>query len=201
MSGISSIGSSPSSAYSSSLGSSSLPNGGLSAVGESLLTTGQAPNPVTSTSTAAPTNSAGLTSYQSEFLNLQAYDDQELEYASQLSFSAGLQNADSVFLQAAALLGTPGSQNSLSSGLQSTLSTGQPPAVRRARPPRRPRRARTHRRRRRRAICRTSRRWPRSWRQATTRRSKRSTPTPTRRSVRRSSTTKPDAFARAPSAR
>ena len=124
MSGISSIGSSPSSAYSSSLGSSSLPNGGLSAVGESLLTTGQAPNPVTSTSTAAPTNSAGLTSYQSEFLNLQAYDDQELEYASQLSFSAGLQNADSVFLQAAALLGTPGSQNSLSSGLQSTLSTG-----------------------------------------------------------------------------
>jgi L-aspartate oxidase len=123
MSGISSIGSSPvSSGLSSSLGSSSLPNGGLSSVGASLLSTGQAPNPVPDTSTAAPTNSAGLTSYQSEFLNLQAYDDQELMYASSLSFSAGLANADSVFLQAAALLGTPGS--TLSTGVDSTLSTG-----------------------------------------------------------------------------
>jgi hypothetical protein len=125
MSGISSIGSSPSSALSSSLGSSSLPNGGLSSVGASLLSTGQAPNAVTSTSTAAPTNSAGQTQYQTEFLNLQEYDDEELLYASSLSFSAGLANADSVFLQAAALLGTPGSglSSALSTGVNSTLNS------------------------------------------------------------------------------
>lgn len=106
-------------------GTTSLPNGGLSSVGESLLTTGQAPNPVPATSTAAPTNSAGLTSYQSEFLNLQQYDDQELLYASQLSFSAGLENADSVFLQAAALLGSPGSPGTLQSPISTQTGSTQ----------------------------------------------------------------------------
>src|SRR5271170_5491675 len=101
MSGISSIGSS-------SLGSSSLPNGGLSSVGASLLSTGAAPDPVPSAAAPASSSSDTISSYQAQYLSLQAYDTQELLYASFLSPSDALANADSVFLQAAQLLGTPG---------------------------------------------------------------------------------------------
>jgi hypothetical protein len=120
MSGISPIGSSPSSAFSSSLGSSSLPNGGLSSVGASLLTTGAAPNPVP---TAAAPSPDTLSTYQAQYLSLEQYDDQELLYASFLSPSAALANADSVFLQAAALLGSPGSPGTLATGATPTTSS------------------------------------------------------------------------------
>jgi hypothetical protein len=101
MSGISSITSSPTSGTSSALSTT-----GLSSVGASLLTTGQAPN-VAPAAAAAPAST--LSSYQTDYLNLQAYDTSELLYASFLSPAAGLANADSVLSQAAQLLGTPGS--------------------------------------------------------------------------------------------
>jgi hypothetical protein len=101
MSGISSITSSPSSGTSSALSTT-----GLSSVGASLLTTGQAPN-VAPAAAPAPANT--LSSYQAQYLSLQAYDTSELLYASFLSPAAGLANADSVLAQAAQLLGTPGS--------------------------------------------------------------------------------------------
>ena len=117
MSGISSIGSSPvSSTTSSSLGSSSLPNGGLSSVGASLLTTGAAPNPVP-TSQAPATNT--LSTYQTQYLSLQQYDTEELLYASFLPPDQALANADSVFEQAAVLLGSPGHPGTLATS-QST---------------------------------------------------------------------------------
>jgi hypothetical protein len=107
MSGISSIGSSPaSSGLSSSLTTNSLPNGGLSSVGASLLATGVAPNAVPAA--GAPPATGTISTYQAQYLNLQQYDDQELLYASFLSPEAGLANFDSVLEQAAQLLGTPG---------------------------------------------------------------------------------------------
>jgi len=91
----------------SSIGSSSLPNGGLSSVGASLLSTGQAPNPA---APAAPASSSSTISpYQAEYLNLQQYDNQELLYASFLSPQAALDNFDAVMGQAAQLLDTPAS--------------------------------------------------------------------------------------------
>jgi hypothetical protein len=125
MSGIGSIGSSPSSSFTSSLNgtsgsSSSLPNGGLSSVGASLQTTGQAPNPTPAASTTSSTGTT-LSSYQTEFDNLQSYDDQELLYASFLSPEAGLANFDSVLEQAAQLLGTP--ENPGPALTQSTTTT------------------------------------------------------------------------------
>jgi len=107
---------------SSSLASSSLPNGGLSSVGESLLTTGQAPNAAPSTTTAAAAPAAGtLSTYQAQYLSLQEYDNEELMYASFLSPEAGLANADSVFAQAAILLGSPGSPGTLATGASPTI--------------------------------------------------------------------------------
>lgn len=125
MSGISSITSSPlTSGASSSLTSgtsNALSTSNLSSVGASLLTTGQAPN-VAPATTAAPSNT--LSSYQTEYQNLQAYDTQELLYASFLSPAAGLANADSVLEQAAQLLGTPGSPAaSLSTSAPSSSSS------------------------------------------------------------------------------
>ena len=113
ISGISGSSGTSSSLFSNSLptgssgSSSSLPNGGLSSVGASLLSTGAAPNPVAPTAPAASPNT--ISSYQAEYLNLQQYDNQELLYASFLSPEAGLANFDSVLEQAAQLLGTPGS--------------------------------------------------------------------------------------------
>lgn len=107
MSGIGSIGSSSSSSgSSSSLTTNTLPNGGLSSVGASLFATGSAPNAVPSSAPA----STGTTpsTYETQFANLQQYDNQELLYASFLSPEAGLANLDSVLQQAAQLLGTPG---------------------------------------------------------------------------------------------
>jgi hypothetical protein len=102
VSGISSI---------SSGSSSSLPNGGLSSVGASLLDTGSAPNPVPAPAAAAtPTEPS---TYQKQFAALQQYDNQELLYASFLSPSDALANADSVFQQAATLLGSPGHPGTL----------------------------------------------------------------------------------------
>jgi hypothetical protein len=110
MSGISSITSSPLTSGASSSHTSGTSNAlsttGLSSVGASLLTTGQAPD-VTAPKTAAPSNT--VSSYQTEYQNLLAYDTQELLYASFLTPAAGLANADSVLEQAAQLLGTPGS--------------------------------------------------------------------------------------------
>src|SRR5580658_8369030 len=125
MSGISSIGS-PSSALSSSLGSSSLPNGGLSSVGASLLTTGAAPNVAP---TAAAPSPDTLSTYQAQYLSLQAYDTEELLYASFLDPADALANADSVFLQAAALLGSPGSPGTLATGATPTTSTTTTPST------------------------------------------------------------------------
>lgn len=107
----------------SSIGSGSLPNAGLSSVGESLLTTGQAPNAAPA---ASPAPSGTLSSYQAQYLSLQAYDNQELLYASFLPQSEALANADSVFAQAAALLGAPGrpaSQSSLAASAPATTQT------------------------------------------------------------------------------
>jgi hypothetical protein len=99
--------------------SSSLSN--LSSVGQALETTGQ--TPVLGSITAANTNSNTISSYQAEFDTLQQDDTAELLYASFLSPSAGLANADAVLGQAATLLGTPGNPGTL--GLsQSTASTG-----------------------------------------------------------------------------
>ena len=119
MSGIGSIGSS--SGLSSSLTTNSLPNGGLSSVGASLQSTGQAPNPVP-TSTPASTGTTP-SSYQTAFDNLQQYDNQELLYASFLSPEAGLANFDSVLEQAAQLLGTPENPGPALSTSTSTTTT------------------------------------------------------------------------------
>lgn len=107
MSGISSI---------SSGSSSSLPNGGLSSVGASLLSSGSAPNPVPAA--AKPSNTEST--YQTEYANLQQYDNQELLYASFLSPSDSLANADSVLQQAAVLLGSPGHPGTLATGASTT---------------------------------------------------------------------------------
>jgi hypothetical protein len=129
MSGIGSIGSS------SSLTTNTLPNGGLSSVGASLSSPGSAPNAVPA-STPAP---AGTTpsAYETQFTNLQQYDNQELLYASFLSPEAGLANLDSVLQQAAQLLGTPGNPGPALDGkpLGSTLSTAVPPATTTPAPP------------------------------------------------------------------
>ena len=113
MSGISSI---------TSGSSSSLPNGGLSSVGASLLTSGSAPNPAPA---AASTSPAGaLSTYQAQYLGLQQYDTQELLYASFLTPSESLANADSVLEQAATLLGSPGHPGTLAT---SAAPTATPP--------------------------------------------------------------------------
>jgi hypothetical protein len=119
MSGIGSIGSS--SGTSSSLTTNTLPNGGLSSVGASLFATGSAPNAVP----ASTPTSTGTTpsTYETQFANLQQYDDQELLYASFLSPSAGLANLDSVLGQAAQLLGTPGDPGPALTGSTTTPST------------------------------------------------------------------------------
>jgi hypothetical protein len=128
MSGINSIGSSPaSSGLSSSLTTNSLPNGGLSSVGASLFATGSAPNAVPA-STPTSTGTAPST-FETEFANLQQYDDQELLYASFLSPEAGLANFDSVMQQAAALLGTPGDPGPALSTTPPASSTTTPPAT------------------------------------------------------------------------
>ena len=127
MSGISSIGSSPaSSGTSSSLTTNSLPNGGLSAVGASLLSTGAAPDP---SSDAAKAAAGSISSYQAEFDTLQQQDTAELLYASFLSPSAGLANADAVLGQAATLLGTPGNPGTLGASQSSTSTSTTPPAA------------------------------------------------------------------------
>jgi hypothetical protein len=67
---------------------------------------------------------SGLSTYQTEYNNLQAYDTSELLYASFLSPADGLANADAVLGQAAQLLGTPGSPPaSTSSTSNSSTST------------------------------------------------------------------------------
>jgi hypothetical protein len=118
MSGINSISSST---------TNSLPNGGLSSVGASLFATGSAPNAVPA-STPVSTGATPST-YETQFTNLQKYDNQELLYASFLSPEAGLANLDSVLQQAAQLLGTPGHPGPALDGQPltgNTLSTGAP---------------------------------------------------------------------------
>jgi hypothetical protein len=114
MSGISSI---------TSGSSSSLPNGGLSSVGASLLNTGAAPNPVPSPTTPA-SGTSGESTYQQQYQNLMAYDTQELLYASFLSPSASLANTDSVLEQAAQLLGSPGQPGTLATSAAATTTSG-----------------------------------------------------------------------------
>ena len=110
----------------SSIGSNSLPNGGLSSVGASLVSSGQAPNPIPA---ATPSSSASsATAIQQQYAAFEQYNDQELLYASFLSPSDGLANADAVLEQAAQLLGTPGNPGtygqtqSTSAGSSSTSS-------------------------------------------------------------------------------
>jgi hypothetical protein len=114
MSGISSI---------TSGSSSSLPNGGLSSVGASLLNTGAAPNPVPSAATPA-SSASGESTYQQQYQNLLAYDTQELLYASFLSPSASLANTDSVLEQAAQLLGSPGQPGTLATSAAASTTSG-----------------------------------------------------------------------------
>jgi hypothetical protein len=117
MSGISSI---------SSGSSSSLPNGGLSSVGASLLSSGSAPDPVPA---AATPSSTSPSTYQTQFANLQQYDTQELLYASFLSPADSLANTNSVLEQAAALLGSPGHPGTLAtSEAAATPASTTPPA-------------------------------------------------------------------------
>ncbi len=122
MSGLSSIGSSLASTTSGT--SNSSPASLLSQVGQSLLSSGQAPN---ATPTSATPATSTLSSYQAEFLTLRQQDTAELLYASFLSPTAGLANADAVLGQAAQLLGTPGSlptaQNASTGGSSSPSST------------------------------------------------------------------------------
>jgi hypothetical protein len=125
MSGIGSIGSSPaSSGLSSSLTTNSLPNGGLSSVGASLLNNGAAPNAAPA-GTPAP-NGTAPSQFETEFANLQQYDDKELLYGSFLSPEDGLANFDSVMQQAAAVLGTPGNPGP---ALSTAPPTTTPPAT------------------------------------------------------------------------
>lgn len=105
----------------SSIGSSSLPNGGLSSVGASLLSTGAAPKPTPAP--AAPSAGGTISPYEAQYLSLKAYDNQELMYASFLSPADALANADSVFAQAAKLLGTPGQPATSSSSSSSTANS------------------------------------------------------------------------------
>ena len=77
----------------------------LSSVGESLLTTGSAPNAVTATTVS---NTTTLSSYQTEYNTLNSQDTQELLYASFLSPEDSLSNGNAVLQQAATLLGSPG---------------------------------------------------------------------------------------------
>ena len=114
MSGISSI---------TSGSSSSLPNGGLSSVGAYLLNSGTAPDPVPSAASAT-SDSKTISPYQAQYLSLQAYDTQELLYASFLSPAASLANTDSVLEQAAALLGTPGQPATSATSSASTTTQG-----------------------------------------------------------------------------
>jgi hypothetical protein len=93
----------------------------LSAVGQSLLTTGSAPNAVTAATTSTATGST-LSSYQTEFNTLNTQDTQELLYASFLSPADSLANGNAVLEQAAALLGSPGQPGTLATS-QSTAST------------------------------------------------------------------------------
>jgi hypothetical protein len=133
MSGLSSIGSSLATSGTTAGSSSSL----LSQVGQSLLTSGAAPDPVDATAkTAAPTSK--ISTYQAEYLTLQQQDTAELLYASFLSPSAGLANADAVLGQAAQLLGTPGSlpaastassSSSTSSSASSSSSSSSVPTI------------------------------------------------------------------------
>jgi hypothetical protein len=109
----------------SSLGSSSLPNGGLSAVGASLLSSGQAPNPAPSPATSSTSSTADT--YQKQYAAFEQYNEQELLYASFLSPQDGLANADSVLEQAAQLLGTPGNPGTY--GQTQSTSTGSSPAA------------------------------------------------------------------------
>jgi hypothetical protein len=127
MSGINSIGSSGSST------TSTLPNGGLSSVGASLFATGSAPNAVP----ASTPTSTGTTpsTYETQFANLQQYDNQELLYASFLSPEAGLANFDSVLEQAAQLLWTPGNPGPALSTTPPAGSTTTPPAGSTTTPP------------------------------------------------------------------
>jgi hypothetical protein len=118
MSGLSSIGSSLATSGTTAGASTSL----LSQVGQSLLASGAAPDPIASTSkTAAPTGK--ISTYQAEYLTLQQQDTAELLYASFLSPSAGLANADAVLGQAAQLLGTPGSLPAAATSSSSTSSS------------------------------------------------------------------------------
>jgi hypothetical protein len=112
MSGISSI---------TSGSSSSLPNGGLSSVGASLLNSGAAPNPVPSATTPSTT---GQSTYETQYQNLLAYDTQELLYASFLSPSESLANTDSVLEQAAQLLGSPGQPGTLATSTGTSTTSG-----------------------------------------------------------------------------
>jgi hypothetical protein len=95
----------------------------LSAVGQSLFTTGQAPVATPATSTTGSTSSTATSSYQSEFLTLQQQDTAELLYASFLSPADSLANTDAVLGQAAQLLGTPGSQPASQSTSTQSAST------------------------------------------------------------------------------
>ncbi len=122
MSGLSSIGSGLASSSTTSAGSgASSSTSLLSSVGQSLLTSGQAPKVGATTANTATAPASNLTSYQAEYLTLQQQDTAELLYASFLDPADALANADSVLGQAAALLGTPGS---LPTSLSSSQSTG-----------------------------------------------------------------------------
>lgn len=94
---------------------------GISSVGASLLANGTAPNP--KPAQAGPSSSGTISPYEAQFASLQQYDNAELLYASFLSPSDALANADSVFAQAAQLLGTPGQPATSSSNTSSSNSS------------------------------------------------------------------------------
>jgi hypothetical protein len=88
-----------------------------------LQSTGQAPDP---SSDAALAAAGKISSYQAEFDTLQQQDTAELLYASFLSPSDALANADAVFGQAAQLLAAPGSQSAAQTAANSSDSTAPP---------------------------------------------------------------------------
>jgi hypothetical protein len=67
--------------------------------------------------------SSTISKYQADYLSLQQYDTQELLYASFLSPSAALANADSVFSQAAQLLDPPAPGSTAQSSSSTSTST------------------------------------------------------------------------------
>jgi len=112
----------------SAIGSVSGSTSNLSQVGQSLLTTGQAPNPAPPTAPAS-SKTQPVSQYQAEYVRLQKYDNAELLYASFLDPAAALANFDAVMAQAGPLLAAPNATASSQASTPPPASTSTPTTV------------------------------------------------------------------------